>query len=879
MANEIDKPMYRIVNNNLDDDDLKFFTTIDEPTKEWINYLEYVWKLWKKCDGISCILNEYFATAPNPYVSTLKIIVNLSDYKNAKRKPSLPFTVIEEFEKWRKKQEELQEDVLVEDLKIVAFRLVVEQKSMELFQLFARTYEFVKHKELFIPFTQMIAAKKFKEAAQYATVLKLQKSFKDVQVLLLPLILQNKLSIVDDFLAGEPEIQKCLVQYLDNLIASDTSMHRQLEEFILEQKIPDVKISTTDRKPLSKLIARFVKIHNLPLTMCENVNKKRNEGALHFIIRKRYMDNSLSLDSFREMVQETVSQDENLQNDLIRSLINVRDGKEGLYWVRRFQMPKEQWPGPIVYEAELAEANENSEEASTSRVEETSDWDNCENYHELRLPRDSITVVDNAEKFENFLDCGLRNVGIVGIDTEWKPNFSTKKSELAMIQIATPDRVYILDLTTMANRSKALWTELAICLLQNNNILKLGFGIDHDLKMIRDSLPLFSNIQAQGFLDIVDLWKKLIEHQFVFPNTYAVDDQFSKKNLSKLVELCFGKKLNKSDQFSNWEQRPLREGQIIYAALDAYCLLEIYNVFETQCARLNIPFANICLEVQKMPYKTARKSTKTCADKPYVPETGMLTSHVYNDSKPSGSVTKMSNPTSTPYCSQMVKKPKIPIYKWRVVCDSNLGGLITKLRICGCDTLRASVDDAINIAKKDGRIFLTQYSHYQKLSQHLPRHQKYFVCPDSYETQLRKILHHFGISIYEKDIFSHCKVCNSKEFTKVPKLILEQLYERFQKNKGEVVKCTYFFEDTDPTIKSYNYDKIDDRRWTLSFNCIKMATFTTKYNVAIRMNELSPDFLKTEKYFYVCERCGKVNGLGHIFEKTLNFYKDLIVDA
>lgn len=50
------------------------------------------------------------------------------------------------------------------------------------------------------------------------------------------------------------------------------------------------------------------------------------------------------------------------------------------------------------------------------------DQDNEIQYHEFRLPKDCIKIVDNIIAFDEFLDA-LKGVNIVGIDSEWKPSF------------------------------------------------------------------------------------------------------------------------------------------------------------------------------------------------------------------------------------------------------------------------------------------------------------------------------------------------------------------------------------------------------------------------------------------------------------------------
>ena len=114
------------------------------------------------------------------------------------------------------------------------------------------------------------------------------------------------------------------------------------------------------------------------------------------------------------------------------------------------------------------------------------------------------------------------------------------------------------------------------------------------------------------------------------------------ESLSRLVSLCFGRSLNKSDQFSNWEQRPLRIGQKRYAgkavyfkydlnkiicvsptgyfnpgtcfhdfisssALDAFCLLQIHETIQKLSEEQGLPFLEVCEELV-MGFRSPKKN-------------------------------------------------------------------------------------------------------------------------------------------------------------------------------------------------------------------------------------------------------------------------------
>ncbi len=84
--------------------------------------------------------------------------------------------------------------------------------------------------------------------------------------------------------------------------------------------------------------------------------------------------------------------------------------------------------------------------------------------------------------------------------------------------------------------------------------------------MLIASYPIFHHALFSG-KTLLDL--SLVQNEIdasIFPYATLKTNTSSKdKGLSELVRLCFGKPLNKSEQCSNWERRPLRSAQRLYA--------------------------------------------------------------------------------------------------------------------------------------------------------------------------------------------------------------------------------------------------------------------------------------------------------------------------
>ncbi|KAL4575722.1 hypothetical protein LXL04_011806 [Taraxacum kok-saghyz] len=191
------------------------------------------------------------------------------------------------------------------------------------------------------------------------------------------------------------------------------------------------------------------------------------------------------------------------------------------------------------------------------------------------------------------LNWALTHSSIIGLDAEWKPvrahqpNFPT----VLLLQIAC--RLNSDESTQEHDKSIVFLLDLSEILLPSiyqllrdvfvsPDILKLGFRFKQDL------LYLSSTFTSQGcdsgfhrvepFLDIATIYSHLHPKQ-------SRRKTKGTKSLSCICEELLGISLSKELQCSDWSVRPLTEDQMTYAAVDALCLIEIFDVFQQRVVK------------------------------------------------------------------------------------------------------------------------------------------------------------------------------------------------------------------------------------------------------------------------------------------------------
>uniref|UniRef100_A0A224Z4S8 Protein containing DNA pol A exo1 domain n=1 Tax=Rhipicephalus zambeziensis TaxID=60191 RepID=A0A224Z4S8_9ACAR len=786
----------------------------------WSQHLESLWHSArnKKTEPLVKVLQTYFDKAPNCFECAFSLMRAASDF-HKNRPTALSFTIMSVFQEWLLEHPELYPALLTKDIKRRALVTVLKQTNTSLIDLVCRVYKLKEHRVDYMDIVQdLLIRKHFNEASTVVASLKLHDYF-SIEEIAIPLFLMDKMALLENYMAELPELQKEVVVYLDNLYNDGNRADGVISNL-------NVKMISRDKihpKTLAKVISRLLKQYGLPVELCPHVHYSRSKSALKYLIYKRYNEGDFSEASWREMICEAVGTNPTLQHDLLNELLWVDDYESALSFAIKLGMPDHQWPRSL--RTFRVQCGQQKVQELLKSWNLNYDKDDPSKYLPLRIDLCDVHMVDTADGLDTCIEV-IKDYDVVGIDAEWKPTMGLTPSRLSLVQLAVWDNVFVLDMLKLSEiLSEEQWGQLYTDVLSSNEILKLGFGIAEDLKLLAETIKLPGG-KVHNVVDLCSFAEKL---RCDCPTLMkpVVPKERGHKGLSELTRTLLGLPLNKDEQCSDWENRPLRQSQMKYAALDAFCLLQLYEELYKRADAQQINLRELLEEA-----KDAKGGAHLRQERP----------RKYKSQCPFEVGEEMTCVDERPFVRS---DQPLPVSEFRVIVDTMVQGLGRYLRLCGIDTVILrdgdDRDQAVKLAQKESRVIITCGAPYRKMKQYVARDQCFCVNNvASAREQMKDVLKFYNVAVNEKDILTRCTECNASRYAFVPSEHM-RLLQASLRGDGLLVASGKAL------VRSYGPD------CSIDFTSGRFDN-----GVLVKCSDLVFEYLSHVSMFYVCVGCGKV---------------------
>ena len=163
-----------------------------------------------------------------------------------------------------------------------------------------------------------------------------------------------------------------------------------------------------------------------------------------------------------------------------------------------------------------------------------------------------IVVINTPDEAEAAVDY-LLSQPVLGLDTETRPSFTKGRHfKCSLLQVASKSICFLFRLNHIG------MCPAVMRLLGDKTVTKVGLAWKNDLLALRE----VGEYEPGTFVDLQDMVREI-----------GIEDQ----SLVKIYANLFGERISKADRLSNWERDNLKDTQMIYAAIDAWACVQIYE--------------------------------------------------------------------------------------------------------------------------------------------------------------------------------------------------------------------------------------------------------------------------------------------------------------
>ncbi|XP_032117587.1 exonuclease mut-7 homolog isoform X7 [Sapajus apella] len=696
------------------------------------------------------------------------------------------------------------------------------------------------------------------------TTLKLQPEL-DVEKMSVPLLLQDKVALVERYVAGFPDLQRRLLALMDSWCQPGFDIKDVARQY---PQVASLSLEKLSPKVLSRQVLRLQEQFGMVPALCPHAATQQRLAALRHLCHKRFVEKSLSQENWADHVQGLVGHSPWLQEQLSQLLTSLGDPGTAARCALNLLLPEDQLPATVAAELSRLQLQGRAADAdSRPNVKDMKDQ-----HYQLPIPRENVYLLASREDLARHEGALLQPQQVVGVDLEWTPVFvAGGRPRPSLLQVAMEGRVFLFDILALtqppAGQGAQAFSQLVAQLLSDPSITKLGYGMAGDLQKLGTSCPALAHVEKQvlGGMDLLLVHRQM---RVAGMPTPGVDRASGLRGLSLLVQQVLGTTLDKTQQLSNWDRRPLCEEQLIYAAADAYCLLEVHQALCREPARFHLSGD---LAGSQRPRHRERPGTQ----------------------EPPGLREASASPRQVPVAVAEATIPRVPARTFRVVCDNMLQGLARSLRCLGVDAhvLGSSEDHrrAAEVARLEGRIILTSGQPYHTLRAQVGAGRCLLVDGSlKAQQQAKSVLRHFNVRVTHEDIFSRCQACNSDQYLKVSRDMMKQLMWLSSHQEGPWTsgdKATHSQErqEPGPAPEEAPGGSTHDRpcRWLQAADlCAEMPDMLAN-GTRLQLARVPAGVLRTPglRHFYCCTRCGKVFWDGSHLGRVATHFRDVLESA